>query len=111
VDDRHRAPASSKKAGFCCGECQSRLVYPTDSFQLDSPDWHVDLQCPECDWSGTVRCTWAELRRLDGELDRATSEIEGELKRLEALRMAEWVECFVRALDVGLIGPDDFDRS
>jgi hypothetical protein len=39
---------------------------------------------------------------------RQRSEIEAELSRLEALHMEEWVARFAQALELDLIGPDDF---
>jgi hypothetical protein len=53
-------------------------------------------------------CTEAELEHLDRELDRVTSEMKEELGRLEALHMEQWVARFAHALDLDLIGPDDF---
>jgi hypothetical protein len=52
--------------------------------------------------------TRSGLEQLDRELDRAATETETELGRLEALHTEEWIALFSHALDLDLIGPDDF---
>lgn len=101
-------PEHSLEPRFSCDACNSRLVYPIDAFQLKSALWLMELRCPECGWDGEASCTEAEFEELDRELDRARSQIQDELTRLQALHMEQWVESFVRALDVDLIVPDDF---
>ena len=68
----------------------------------------VDLRCPDCEWRRASYYTPSEIEQLDQELDRAALEIETELGRLEALHMGEWTALFVHALDLDLIGADDF---
>jgi hypothetical protein len=55
-----------------------------------------------------VNYTGAQLKELDRELARAASNIEQQLSRLEAVHMEEWAALFLRALELDLIGPDDF---
>ena len=52
--------------------------------------------------------TKAQLEELDRELDRAASNIEEQLSRLESVHMEEWTALFLRGLELDLIGPDDF---
>jgi hypothetical protein len=70
--------------------------------------WEVDLRCPDCERWRASYYTRSELEQLDQELDRAASEIETELGRLAAMHMEEWIALFVHALDLDLIGADDF---
>jgi ribosomal protein S27E len=91
-----------------CSSCGSLLVHPTDGRETDSTLWEVELRCPDCERREVSYYTPAELERFDRELDRAASEIEDALRRLEALHMEEWAARFAQALDLDLIGPDDF---
>jgi ribosomal protein S27E len=91
-----------------CGSCGSHLIHPTGGRETNSTLWEVDLRCPDCEGRQVWYYTRAELEQLDRQLDRATSEIEKELSRLESLHMAEWASRFAQALDLDLIGPDDF---
>jgi ribosomal protein S27E len=91
-----------------CAFCGSHLVHPTAGCEVQSALWEVDLRCPDCERLRVWYCSQAELEHLDRELDRVTSEMKEELGRLEAAHMEEWVDRFAHALDVDLIGPDDF---
>jgi hypothetical protein len=98
----------SNRALQTCGHCGSQLVQPSWGRQTNPATWVVELRCPDCDGLELSYLSEAELEQLDREQDRAASEIEAELRRLEALHMEEWVDRFVHALDLDLIGPDDF---
>jgi ribosomal protein S27E len=91
-----------------CSSCGSLLVHTTGRRETDSPVWEVELRCPDCERRQASYYTRSELEQLDQELDRAAAEIETELGRLEALHMEEWTARFRHALDLDLIGPDDF---
>jgi hypothetical protein len=91
-----------------CISCQSNLLCPTKGSQVGPALWRVGLHCPECGWRGAVNYTKAQVEELDRELDRAASSIEEQLSRLEAVHMEEWAALFLRALELDLIGPDDF---
>jgi hypothetical protein len=102
TDERSNQPVPA------CGSCGSQLVHPTRGRQTDFATWEVELRCPDCHGREVSHYTEAELERLDREQDRAASEIEAELSRLETLHMEEWVARFAQALELDLIGPDDF---
>jgi hypothetical protein len=91
-----------------CISCESNLLCPTKTGQVGPSLWRVGLRCPECGWRGSVNYTEAQLKELDRELDRAASNIEDQLGRMEAMHMEEWATLFLRALELDLIGPDDF---
>jgi hypothetical protein len=48
------------------------------------------------------------VERLDDELDRGSSALLGDLRRMTHANMSEEIEFFVRALDADLITPSDF---
>jgi hypothetical protein len=91
-----------------CDSCGSRLVQPTDCRQGHSAIWEVELRCADCQARELWCLTEAELEKLDREQDRATEEIQAELRRLEGVHMEQWVAQFAHALEPDLIGPDDF---
>ena len=91
-----------------CGFCGSHLVHTTRGRQTGWAAWEVELRCPDCYGQQVAHFSEVELERLDREHDRAALEIGAELSRLEALHLEEWVARFGQALDLDLIGPDDF---
>jgi hypothetical protein len=91
-----------------CSSCGSRLLHTTERRETDSALWEVQLRCSDCERRQASYYTRSELEHLDQELGRAASEIKTELGRLEVLRMEEWIALFRHALDLGLIGADDF---
>jgi ribosomal protein S27E len=91
-----------------CASCGSHLVHPAEGHETNSTLWELDLRCPECERRQVSYYTPAELEQLDRQLDRVTSEMRKELSRLESLHMEEWSARFAQALDLDLIGPDDF---
>ena len=91
-----------------CSACGSLLVHATGRRGADSPIWEVELRCPDCERRQAAYYTRSGIEQLDRELERAASEIEAELGRLEALHTEEWIELFAHALELDLIGPDDF---
>jgi hypothetical protein len=97
----------SDRALPTCSRCGSHLVQPSWGRQTPAV-WEVELRCPDCDGREVSYLSDAELEELECEQDRTAAEIEAELSRLEALHMAEWVALFLHALDLDLIGPDDF---
>jgi hypothetical protein len=91
-----------------CSFCGSLLTHTTGRRETDSPRWEVEFRCPDCERRHASYYTRSQLAQLDRELGRAAAEIETELGRLEALHMEEWSARFSHALDLDLIGPDDF---
>jgi hypothetical protein len=86
-----------------CGFCGSLLTHTTGRRETDTPRWEVEFRSRHAS-----SYTGSQLAQLDRELGRAAAEIETELGRLEALHMEEWSARFSHALDLDLIGPDDF---
>jgi hypothetical protein len=91
-----------------CASCKSVLIHPVEVDELAPGSWQVEVRCAECEGRSSRVCSAAQADDLDRELDRASEEIAAELRRMEAVHMREWVDRFVEALRVDLIGPDDF---
>jgi len=91
-----------------CFHCSGELVYPLDWSEEGPRHWRVVLRCPECESRREGVFEQAAVERLDDELDRGSSALLGDLRRMTHANMSEEVEFFVRALDADLITPGDF---
>jgi hypothetical protein len=91
-----------------CFHCSGELVYPLDWSEEGPRHWRVVLRCPECESRREGVFDQAAVERLDDELDRGSSALLGDLRRMTHANMSEEIEFFVRALDADLITPGDF---
>ena len=91
-----------------CFHCSGELVYPLDWSEEGSRHWRIVLRCPECESRREGVFDQIAVERLDDELDRGSSALLGDLRRMTHANMSEEVEFFVRALDADLIIPSDF---
>ena len=91
-----------------CFHCAGELVYPLDWSEEGPRHWRIVLRCPECESRREGVFEQAAVERLDDELDRGSSALLGDLRRMTHANMSEEVEFFVRALDADLIAPSDF---
>jgi hypothetical protein len=127
-DIRHRPPAPVGKPanavygdqrqgvdGTCspaqlhvCFHCAGELVYPLDWSEEGPRHWRIVLRCPECESRREGVFDQSSVERLDDELDRGSSALLGDLRRMTHANMSEEIEFFVRALDADLIMPSDF---
>src|SRR5438270_13347154 len=108
--EQHRAQStwSSTDQLHVCFHCAGELVYPLDWSEEGLRHWRIVLRCPECESrrEGVFEQTAVEM--LDDELDRASSALLGDLRRMTHANMTEEAEFFIRALDADLIVPSDF---
>jgi hypothetical protein len=91
-----------------CFHCAGELVYPLDWSEEGPRHWRIVLRCPECESRREGVFDQASVERLDDELDRGSSALLGDLRRMTHANMSEEIEFFVRALDADLITPSDF---
>ncbi len=91
-----------------CFHCAGELVYPLDWSEEGPRHWRIVLRCPECESRREGVFDQGAVERLDDELDRGSSALLGDLRRMTHANMSEEVEFFVRALDADLITPSDF---
>jgi hypothetical protein len=91
-----------------CFHCAGELVYPLDWSEEGPRHWRIVLRCPECESRREGVFDQTAVERLDDELDRGSSALLGDLRRMTHANMSEEVEFFVRALDADLITPSDF---
>jgi hypothetical protein len=108
-EQRRAQPSwNSTEALHVCFHCAGELVYPLDWSEEGLRHWRIVLRCPECESrrEGVFEQTSVEM--LDDELDRASSALLGDLRRMTHANMTEEAEFFIRALDADLIVPSDF---
>jgi hypothetical protein len=91
-----------------CFNCTGELVYPLDWCEEGERHWRVVLRCPECESRREGVFDQEAVERLDDELDRGSSALLGDLRRMTHANMSEEIEFFVRALNADLITPGDF---
>ena len=101
--------ARPKRLGLWeCTRCASGYVQPVEWEVLPSGRVALDLRCPECHFwrSGTFAID--QVRELDRTLVRGRAEVNAIYGRLVRDNMYRELTSFRRALELDLIGPDDF---
>jgi hypothetical protein len=103
------APCSAPSGPLhICPSCAGELVHPLDWAEESPGRWRILMLCPDCDLEREGVFGQALVERFDDELDRATSSLLDDLKRITQANMAEEILRFSRALQLDLIGPSDF---
>jgi hypothetical protein len=93
-----------------CPDCGRDHVCPVEWEAADDEHWAIALRCGDCGLWRDVLATNGEASVYDVVLDRHQRTIERALARLDAERMADELERFVRALSEDLIDATDFAR-
>jgi hypothetical protein len=106
--DSHTDSATCPEHLHVCFHCAGELVYPLDWSEEGPRHWRIVLRCPECESRREGVFDQGSVEKLDDELDRGSSALLGDLRRMTHANMSEEVEFFVRALDADLITPTDF---
>jgi hypothetical protein len=91
-----------------CFHCSGELTYPLDWSEEGPQHWRILLRCPECESRREGVFDQSAVEQLDDELDRGSSALLGDLRRMTHANMSVEIEFFVRALDADLITPSDF---
>jgi hypothetical protein len=91
-----------------CFHCNGELAYPLDWSEEGPHHWRILLRCPECESRREGVFEQSAVERLDDELDRGSSALLGDLRRMTHANMSEEIEFFVRALEADVITPTDF---
>ena len=103
------SPTSApSEALHVCPRCAGKLVSPLEWSEESPGRWQILMRCPDCDLMRDGVFNQALVERLDEELDRATGALLSDLKRLTHANMVEEIEIFSRALQLDLIGANDF---
>lgn len=93
-----------------CSACGADFVHPVEWRSHDAASWWILLRCGECGsrWEQTVSDGEAEI--FDRELQRAEHGMRRAADRLGREALEQQADTFAAALDLDLIGADDFSR-
>jgi hypothetical protein len=93
-----------------CTACGADFVHPVEWSPHDGDNWWMLLRCGACGASREETVPDAEAERYDRELDRAEHGMRRAAERLNAERLAAQADSFATALELDLIGAEDFAR-
>jgi hypothetical protein len=91
-----------------CPSCGSALLQPLRSRPAGDGAMLVDLRCPECFMWMQECCTRAELVDLDKRQAASREVLVDAYERSVTESMEALAECFGQALQLDLVGADDF---
>ena len=93
-----------------CTACGADFVHPVEWSPHDRENWWMLLRCGACGASREETVPDAEAQRYDHELDLAEHRMKRAAERLSRERLAEQADSFATALELDLIGAEDFAR-
>jgi hypothetical protein len=91
-----------------CTACGADFVYPVDWSPHDDRHWWILLRCGACGASREETVTDDVAARFDRALDRAEARMRRTADRISSERLAQQAEAFITALELDLIGAEDF---
>jgi hypothetical protein len=104
IFNRRRATLSD------CSECGADFVHPVEWSPNDGGTWWMLLRCGACGTSREETVPDEEAERYDSELDMAEHRMRTAAERLNRELQEEQAESFAIALELDLIGAEDFAR-
>ena len=91
-----------------CPSCGSALLQPLRSRPGEGDEMMVDLRCPECFTWMQECCTRAELEVLDKAQAAWRAQLVDAYERSVVESMEALASCLGIALELDLLGADDF---
>jgi hypothetical protein len=91
-----------------CPHCGSALVQPLGWKELPDATIVLHLRCPECWVRLTGNFSHDRVAEFDDELLKSRESITADYEAIVRHNMEELSRCFERALELDLIGADDF---
>jgi uncharacterized Zn finger protein len=93
-----------------CSACGADFVHPVEWSTHDHEHWWMLLRCGACGDRREEIVPDGEAQAYDRELDRAEHDMKREAERLNREQLAQQAESFATALELDLIGAEDFAR-
>jgi hypothetical protein len=94
-----------------CPDCFDGFVYPVTWTESGDDSWWLLLRCGGCGvWRDVVASNEA-VAAFDRVLDEGIESISAEADRLERDALAEQADAFAKALDLDLLGAEDFGSA
>jgi len=91
-----------------CPSCGSALLQPLRSAPAAGDEMTVELRCPECFTWVQERCSRSELAELDKRQAAWRELLVDAYERSVVESMEALAECLGAALELDLVGADDF---
>jgi hypothetical protein len=93
-----------------CTECGAEFVHPVEWSPHGEEHWWMLLRCGGCGTTREETVPDSEAAVYDRELDLAEYRIERAADRLNHERLEDQADAFATALELDLIGAEDFAR-
>jgi hypothetical protein len=93
-----------------CSACGADFVHPVEWSPNDGGTWWMLLRCGACGTSREETVPDAEAERYDRELDLAEHRMRRAADRLSKELLEHQADTFATALELDLIGVEDFAR-
>jgi hypothetical protein len=91
-----------------CGACGEPFVCPVTWSEKGPADWWLLLRCGSCGESREVVASNAAVAEYDSHLDEGMREINAAAEQLAREALAAEADALGTALDMDLLGADDF---
>ena len=104
IFNRRRATLSD------CSDCGADFVHPVEWSPNDRGTWWMLLRCGACGATREETVPDVEAERYDRELDLAEHRMRRAADRLSAELLEHQADAFATALELDLIGAEDFAR-
>jgi hypothetical protein len=91
-----------------CAVCNSDFVHPVEWSPHGDEHWWMLLRCGACGDRRERTVHDRVAQRFDRELDRAQAAMRRAADRLNRERLADQARAFATALELDLIGAEDF---
>jgi transcription elongation factor Elf1 len=91
-----------------CGACGESFVCPVTWAEQGPADWWLMLRCGSCGASREVVASNAAVAAYDNQLDEGMREINAAAESLAREALAAEADALGTALDMDLLGADDF---
>lgn len=95
-------------AAEICELCFSDLVQPMQVEAQTDGTVRLTLRCPECHHIRIGECSWDEARKYGRQFAAGKASLRVHYNELATENLRGELDCFVLALHMDLIGPDDF---
>jgi hypothetical protein len=104
IFNRRRATLSD------CSDCGADFVHPVEWSPNDGGTWWMLLRCGACGATREETVLDADAERYDRELDLAEHRMQRAADRLSTELLEHQADAFATALELDLIGAEDFAR-
>jgi hypothetical protein len=94
-----------------CPACGAHFVHPVEWSPKDDEHWWMLLRCGACHECREAIVDNLDAADFDRDLDIAQARMRREAERLSQELLADEAERFATALELDLIGAEDFGRS